>query len=82
MIRIQPIKAKQSLFSTNESGEHCLIGVDDQHGSPGEPGQDDEHPEEPRQLVRGGDVGQAVDGGGEEELLHYLHPGGLAVTEL
>ena len=53
----------------------------DQHGSRSEAAQDDEHPEEPGQLVRGGDVGQPVDGGGLEELLHNLHTAGVSDTE-
>ena len=51
-------------------------GPHDQQGGPAEAGQDDDHPEDPRQLVRGGDVGQAVDGGGLQELLDNLHGGG------
>ena len=54
----------------------------DHHGSRSEAAQDDEHPEEPGQLVRGGDVGQAVDGGGLEKLLYSSHADGPLETEI
>ena len=53
----------------------------DHAGSQREASQDNDHPEEPGHLVRGGDVGQPVDGGGLEELLHNLHAGGVSDTE-
>ena len=53
----------------------------DHHSSRNEAAHDDEHPEEPGQLVRCGNVGQPVDGWGLEELLHNLHTAGLSDTE-
>ena len=52
----------------------------DHNGSPSEASENDEHPEQPGHLVRGGNVSEPVDGGGLEELLHNLHAGGLSET--